>query len=210
MSSVMPIPVSRYLVPDAPPTLPDGFTLVEQSLSIGLPFTVPLFRDLSLTLTVPTGLAIQWRDADPLAVVSQSDAQALAQPAKASPSTLGAVDRAPARLILLQSGVTLASVPLVAGLRHLLPDSANGVGAAIELTIISWDIRAGNVRAAGDFGSRIRFGWREADQAVNQFTPPAINPHILSRLDDPFGVLPLWYEQWLEEWEWSQAGFSGA
>jgi hypothetical protein len=208
MSPLMPIPVSRYLVPDAPVTLPDGFTLVDQSLSIGLPFTVPLFRDMSLTLTVPTGLAIQWRDADALAVVSQSDAEALGQPAKASMATLGAVDRAPARLILLQSGAAVASVPLVAGLRHLLPDSAAGVGAAIELAILSWDIRAGNVRGVGDFGSRIRFGWREADQAVDQFPPPAINPHILSRLDDPFGVLPLWYEEWLEEWGWSQYGFS--
>jgi hypothetical protein len=205
-----PIPVSRYLVPDQPISVPDGFTLVDQSLSTGLPFTLPLFRDLSLTLVVPTGLAVQWRDADALAVVSRSDDQIAPEAAQADPATLGAVDRAPARFILLQSGVVVASVALVAGLRHLLPDSADATGAAIELAIVSWDVRAGNVRGDGDFGSRIRFGWREADQAVDAFTPPEINPHILSRLQDPFGVLPLWYEQWLEEWEWSQAGFTGA
>jgi hypothetical protein len=206
MSSLLPIPVSRYLVPDSPVTIPDGFTPVDQTLSTGLPFTLPLFRDLSLTLTVPTGLAAEWRDADGSAIVSQSDDQLGPRTAPASVSTVGGVERAPARFLLLQSGAVLASIPLVAGMQHLLPD---GGGVAIELVVVSWSIRAGNVRGAGDFGSRIRFGWREADQAVDQFTPPAVNPHILSRLKDPFGILPLWYAQWLQEWEWIQTGYSG-
>lgn len=208
MTALPPIPVSRYLVPDAPATLPQGFTEVAQSLSTGLPFTMTLFRDLALTLALPTGLAAQWRDADALAVVTRSDDQASPRLAAPTLDTLGAVDRAPACLVLTRSGAVLASVPLVAGLRHVLPDSAGGTGGLVELAIVSWDLRAGNVRGAGDYGSRIRLGWREADQAADLFTLPPVDPHVNSRIrDENLPLLMEWRKRWFEEWGWSLPGF---
>jgi hypothetical protein len=206
MTAMPPIPVSRYLVPAVPAAVPDGFTLVDQSLSTGLPLTIPLFADLTLTLALPTGLAAQWRDADPTAVVSQSADQESPQHPAVGPTTIGGVDRAPARLVLLRSGALVASVPLVAGLQHVLPDSADGVGGLIDLAVVSWDLRAGNVLGAGDFGSRLRLGWREADKAADEFVLPEINPRILSRLEDPFGIYALWWDFWMDEWGWIQQG----
>ena len=107
--------VTRELVPDGRPEAPEGFTLVRQSILGGLPHAVALDRERTLLLTVPTGLAKTWLDADPLAVVSRS-AEAYAPHAQGG-AEIGDVARAPARLVLRRGGSLAGSVALVAGLR---------------------------------------------------------------------------------------------
>jgi hypothetical protein len=174
-----PFPIERLLVPAAVEG-PSGFTKVEQRLVAGLPATIALSGELSLVLTIPTGLANTLRDIDPHAVVTQSFVQTIALPAGPR-GEIAAVDRTPARLMLVRSGVQLGSVPLVAGLRLRLPTIGSVV---VELIVLGWEIRAGSLRGAGDFGSSIRFVWRRADSALDRFLPPPISPNILSRLRD--------------------------
>jgi hypothetical protein len=100
------------------------------------------------------------------------------------PAQLGAVDHPPLR-VLLQEGATLsASVPLLAGLRRIVPDDGNSeTGATIELAVLGWDIRVGTLRGAGDFGSRVDLAWRRADKADEQFEPPPLSPRVAERLE---------------------------
>lgn len=178
----LPIPVQRYLVPAQKPTTPDGFTQVDVRILTGLPYPIPLTGDLQLIVVLPTGLAVPWRDADATAIVSRSEAEL--SPAIPQPEfIMGDVTRAPFRLVVQQSRRIIGVVPLVAGLRRVVPDSgSNNLGGQIELVILEWDVRAGSVRGAGDFGSRLSFAWRRANQATNQFSPPPINPMLMSRL----------------------------
>ena len=57
-------------------------------------------------------------------------------------------------------------------------------GPAVELVIRRWEILAGTVLGAGDFGSRITLAWREIDLGADRFLPPPIDPSIISRLRD--------------------------
>jgi hypothetical protein len=184
-----PIPIQRYLVPDAPPVMPEGFTLVDEKIIGGLPHTVRLDAETSVLVLLPTGLATTWRDADPTAVVATSATElvpaAAAAPGASAPiEEMGDVTRVPARLLVRRSGATDASIPLVLGGPRRSPDGgdAGGMrGVRVEIVLLSWDIRAGSVRGAGDFGSRIAFAWRRADRAVAQFGPLPVNPHVLVR-----------------------------
>lgn len=101
-----------------------------------------------------------------------------------TPAHFAAVERAPVRVLLRRGSSLVASVPLVAGLRRLVPDVGDpALGTVIELALIGWDIRAGSLRGAGDFGSRIDLAWRRADAAVEQFEPPPLSPRVAQRLD---------------------------
>jgi hypothetical protein len=96
---------------------------------------------------------------------------------------VGDAGRLPARLHLQRSGVTIASIPLVAGLRRLLPESGETTsGAPVDVVILSWEIHAGTLCGAGDFGSRIRFAWRLANQAVAFFAALPLNPFAGTRV----------------------------
>jgi hypothetical protein len=177
---VAPIPISHRLVPVSVPAVPDGFTIVDEPLASGLPHTVSLTRGLVLVVAVPSGLARAWRDADPAAVVTSSDDEAKLPEGAGE---LGFVGRAPARLFLERGGSTVASVPLAAGLRRTIPDTGDtGQGALVELMLVSWDIRAGTLRGAGDFGSRLRLGWRSANAGNDEFESPALHPRVEQRL----------------------------
>jgi len=177
-----PIPVQRYLVPAQKPTTPEGFTQVDVRILTGLPYPIPLTGDLQLIVVLPTGLAVPWRDADATALVSSSEAE-LSPSTPPTDFTLADVTRASFRLIVQQSRRTIGVIPLVAGLRRVVPDSgSNNLGGQIELVILEWDVRAGSVRGAGDFGSRLSLAWRRANQATLQFSPPPINPMLRSRL----------------------------
>ena len=215
--ATLPIPVQRYLVPDSKPATPEGFTQIDSKILAGIPHIIQLDQITRLLLLVPTGLAVTWRDADPTAVVSQSDNELtayqdssaaiqhlqvqgkteaeIAEALNLSVSDLkviaaqpdepiGEVKRAPARIIIQRTGLPMIAIPLAAGLRRFTPDSGNpnAGGAFLELLILSWDIRAGSLRGIGDFGSRISLAWRQADQASNQYSPPAISPFLLRRL----------------------------
>ncbi|MDZ8258030.1 hypothetical protein [Nostoc sp. ChiQUE01b] len=211
----LPIPVQRYLVSDRQPTIPEGFTQVDSKILAGIPHIIQLDQITRLIVVVPTGLATTWRDIDPTTVVSQSDDQLapcqqlprairhlqmagltedkIAQALNLSIPDLQAialqpgesiaeVKRAPARIIVQRSGLPMIAIPLVAGLQRITPDS----GAFLELILLSWDIRAGSLRGIGDFGSRISLAWKQADQAASEYSPPAINPFLMLRLEPQF------------------------
>jgi hypothetical protein len=155
-------------------------TPVTEVLTSGLPQTVVLDGDVSLALTLPTGLALQWRDADPTALVSSSVVEL--EPYTSDPSEpVGAVRRAPLRMLVLVAGRTVAAVPLVAGLHRTVPDQGGPDGVRIELEVARWEIRAGTLRSPGDFGSFVELAWRRADQGGDAFAPPPLNPMFLRR-----------------------------
>jgi hypothetical protein len=179
------IPIARYLVPEtaAPPS---ELTRVTQAISRGLPHTIDLDGDLKLVLTVPNGVAAVWRDSDPTAVVSRSSDQVAASPrpqaGQAEP--LGAIAYAPARLYLERGQTTLACVPLVSGLRRTIPDTGrDDAGVRIELLVVAWDLRAGSLRGAGDFGSFVDLAWRRAGRAGDRFDVPPLSPRVAVRLE---------------------------
>ncbi|HYT34466.1 MAG TPA: hypothetical protein VEL69_05480 [Ktedonobacteraceae bacterium] len=173
-----PIPIQRYLVPDTKPTLPEGFTQVDEPMLNGLPHRIQLTQSTTLIVVMPTGLATTWRDVDPTTVVSQSDDEVSPAGLQAEASA-----RPPVRIIVQRAGAPLVSIPLAAGaLRAVWDSGRSDLGAQFELMLLSWDIRAGSLRGAGDFGSRISLAWRRADQAVMQYSTPPINPVLLPRL----------------------------
>jgi len=180
--NILPIPVQRYLVPSQKPVTPEGFSQLDVRIFTGLPHTIPLAGDLQLILVLPTGLAIPWRDADASAIASNSESE-LSPEIPQKDFINGDVSHAPFRLVVQQSRRTIGVVPLAAGLQRVVPDSgSSNLGGQIELVILEWDIRAGSVRGAGDFGSRLSLAWRRANQAIPQFSPPVINPRVVSRL----------------------------
>jgi hypothetical protein len=177
-----PIPVQRYLVSAQKPITPDGFTQVNVRILTGLPYTIPITDDLQLIVVLPTGLAVPWRDADATAIASSSEAE-LSPTTPQTDVIIGDVTRAPFRLVVQQSRRIIGVMPLVAGLRRVVPDSgSNTLGGQVELVILEWDVRAGSVRGVGDFGSRLSIAWRLANQAIPQFSPPPLNPMLISRL----------------------------
>src|SRR5690348_13105557 len=110
---MLPIPVDRYLVPSSPGDPPPDAQLVDIPLETGLPAQISLGPDVSLVATLATGLATEWRAADPTDPVagSANEWEALV------PTTASVGDVSTARLTLLlqRSGQTIAAVPLVSG-----------------------------------------------------------------------------------------------
>ncbi|WP_410808994.1 hypothetical protein [Micromonospora sp. 067-2] len=181
-----PFPIDRYLVPETPIEVPAGFTEIRQSLTAGLPHRVELGAGVHAVLILPTGLARQWLDTDPLAVVSTSaDDLAPRSTPPTTPRPPVLVGRVPLRLVVRQGTRILGSVPLCAGLRRVCPDagpSASGSApVAVELLVLTWLLHAGTVRGSGDYGSSIALAWRRADRAVDQFGPPPINEFVWRR-----------------------------
>jgi hypothetical protein len=178
-----PIPMAGHLVPAQAPALPPSFTLVQQPLTAGLPFTFALDAHWSVTLRYPTGVMLPWLDADPHAVAS-SDASERAAPAAAAGVTL----RDPVRVAVARNGATRAVVPLSAGRRALVVD--DGVRpAALEIVIERWTIAAGTVCGPGDFGSSLALAWRDASAAIDVFATPPLQPLVVLRL--PRQVTPV-------------------
>ncbi|TQJ22917.1 hypothetical protein FBZ33_3179 [Micromonospora sp. A202] len=188
-----PFPIDRYLLPETPVEVPDGFTEVRQSLTAGLPHRVELGAGVHAVLILPTGLARQWLNTDPLAVVSSSADDLAPRPAPpAVPPPPALVGRVPLRLVVRQGTRILGSVPLAAGLRRVCPDAGPAVAATaqparaatpivVEVVVLGWLLHAGTVRGSGDYGSSIALAWRRADRAADQFGPPPINEFVWRR-----------------------------
>lgn len=173
-------PIERELVPASAPSL-RGATAETQRLVKGLPESLSLDTEISLVVALPTGLATTWRDADPAAVVSSSDAElSAASPAPQTP--VGDVARAPVRLFVMQNGNPIASVPLAAGLHRLVGED----GATLELRIVAWHIHAGNLLGSGDLGSFLQLEWRRVGTASSEFATPPLDPHVAQRLGRQF------------------------
>lgn len=180
-----PMPIQRYLVPDERPVAPDGFTLVDEKITEGLPHTIRLDSETVVLVLVPTGLATAWRDADPAVLVASSESglAPAAAPGEAGGEPVGNVARPPARLLVRRTQATAASLPLVFAGTRPAPDAGDpDQGVQLQIVPLAWDIRAGSLRGPGDFGSRIAFAWRFASAGAARFGPLPINPHVLARL----------------------------
>ena len=71
----LPFPIARYLTPESQILVPEGFTAVDDSILRGLPHFIQLTGELRLVIMISTGVIKHWMDADPLLVVSKSEAQ---------------------------------------------------------------------------------------------------------------------------------------
>ncbi|HEY0993212.1 MAG TPA: hypothetical protein VGD80_39435, partial [Kofleriaceae bacterium] len=120
MTTIRPVPVDRYLVPDrAPVALPGDAIRVRQALVRGMPTMFQLDAELSLVLYVPTGDALLWRDANGTAVI----AAASEETGPRDPAAIEeAVARAPARLVLQRGGANVGAAALRVGPALCLPD----------------------------------------------------------------------------------------
>jgi hypothetical protein len=176
----MPVPsplVARELTPDPVAAAPTGFALVDEALVDGLPHRIQLGGGLVAVLAVPTGLAVQWRDADPLTPVTSSAGGST--PAAAGPA--GRSGQPPARLLVLRGDDVAGSVPLVAGRRALVGNDGEPPGAQLEVIVLAWDIRAGTLLGPGVAGARITLAWRRTDRAPDAFTAPPAHPRVRDR-----------------------------
>lgn len=178
MTTVLPIPVDRYLVPaDAAPSLPADAVQVHQPLLRGLPATFPLDNELGLALFVPTGDAQLWRDADGSELIAAASEETAPRGPDDSEDP---VARPPARLVLLRGTAVIAEVPLRAGLTGRLPDDGSA-SQLVELWILDYELHAGTLRELGDFGSFVDFAWRRIDRGTDQFNLPAVDPRVAER-----------------------------
>ncbi len=178
-----PMPIQRYLTPEPPTLAPEGFTLVDDRITSGLPYTMRLDDSTDLTLLLPNGLAHTWREIDPATLVSSSVAERAPYTPQPTTDTAPA-SRVPLLLRLRVAGVPAAVGPVVVGRRGFLPegDHPDADGVRVEVVVLDWAIYAGTVRGAGDYGSTIKLAWRRADQAVATFSTPPVNPYVIDRL----------------------------
>jgi len=169
MSPLMPpLPMERFLTPEVRLVVPDGFIRSRQDLTRGVPFEWLVEGNLTLVLQVPTGFAVIWREASPTTVVSTAADET--QP-HLPPRGADVLERPPIRLLLRLARIPLATVPLAAGLRCVIPDDG-AAQSTIEIIIVDWLLHAGCVRAPGDYGSFIELGWRRIEKAANQILVP--------------------------------------
>jgi hypothetical protein len=173
-------PIEGHLVPAERPTSPEGMTRLAVPLARGVPQTVELDRDVSLVVVMPTGVAVTWRDADPLAPVSTGGEQFASARSSGQTSAPPLNRGAPRALVLLRDSV-VASLPLVAGSRRRGPDDGGDGGEIVELAILDWELRAGTLRGAGAFGSRLDVAFRRSDSGSARFATPATHPHLADR-----------------------------
>jgi hypothetical protein len=178
-----PFPIQRYLTPELPTVAPEGFTLVDDRITSGLPYTMRLDDSADLTLFLPNGLAHTWRTIDPAVVVSVSEAERRSHDPSVTGETAPAA-RVPLLLRLRVGGLPAAVGPVAAGRRGFLPegDRPDAEGVRVEVVVLDWALHAGTVRGPGDYGSFIKLAWRRADQAVATFSTPPVNPYVIERL----------------------------
>ena len=180
-----PIPVDRYLTPADPPAAPDGFSTLAQKNMTGIPQPITLDADFTAVLAVPTGLGGEWQQADPAAVASVSTVQTdpcdpAANPAVSAP--VCNVERSTARLLIQRGGTNVASIPLTAGATFSVPADGGGTTGRLEVSVLSWDLRAGSMIGPGDYGSTLTLAWRRNDTGVQTFGPVPLNPFLRLRL----------------------------
>ena len=159
-----PLAMDRFLVPGDSPAVPEGFVRLRQDLIRGVPFEFLVDGDVTLLLQVPTGFAAIWREQDPAQLVSAAREETAPHTQSRAADPL---ERPPVRLLLRRARVLLATIPLAAGLRHIMPDG-DAAPSAIELIVVDWRLHAGCVRGPGDYGSFVEVAWRRADKGSDQ------------------------------------------
>jgi hypothetical protein len=169
---------------------PRGMTIVEQRLRAGLPARFALTNAFTLVVTLPTGLATAWREADAGALVTAGRFER-GRPEEGWVTAPGAAGRPPLWLVLLDTtgaGVTaglparrpVAAAAGIAGVpRRLVTGGGQPVGVAV--TMLDWEIYAGTVLGAGDFGSWARLAWRPIGKGSDHFDAAPISPRVRAR-----------------------------
>lgn len=171
------MPILALLTPPPGELTPEGFTRLDVNIIGGLPFTLRLSDQYNLLLVMPTGLAALWRDADSGLVISSSTDQR--QPvAEHALEPVAEVSRPPLQLFVQRGRTMLGAFPLAVSRAVLQPE---GQTAGLEILILSWELRAGNMRGPGNFGSRLALAWRATEKASAAFSPPAVHPAALRR-----------------------------
>jgi hypothetical protein len=133
-----------------------------------------LDADFTAVLVAPTGLADEWRNADPASVFSTSVGQTTPHdPASAQP--IGDVERSTARLLIQRNGSNIASIALTAGMQFSVPADGGNASGRLEVMVVSWDLRVGCLVGAGDYGASIVLAWRRNDEGVQIFGPAPVN-----------------------------------
>src|SRR6185295_6047336 len=132
------------------------------------------------------GLAAQWRDGPPDAVLSASAVQRAPHVAD-DDVPVGAVAAPPARLVVLDRGQPTGVVALVAGTTWRVP--AGGIddrGVRAEIAIVDFELRSGALRGPGDALSNVVLAWRRLDRAVERFSVPPAPRKVIARLAPTF------------------------
>jgi hypothetical protein len=175
-----PAPVARALTPEPATLPPEGFTVLDEALDGGVPHRIPLPGALVAVLVVPTGLASAWLAAD--AADPVTDSATATSPYRPPPAGDGSAGLAvPARLVVLDGGAAVASLPLVAGACSRVPDDGSrDHGVRLELVVLSWGVLAGTMRGTGTTGARLRIAWRRLG-AVDAYPGPEPDPKVIAR-----------------------------
>jgi hypothetical protein len=175
--------IVRELTPPPPRIAPNGMTAETTRILAGLPHSIVLAEDMRLIVTLATGDAVLWRDADATAVVTTSDEERT--PPNASDESRSR--RVPAALVVQRGRRVLATLPLALA-AHRVTDPAGGF--ALELVTLGWKIRAGSLRGGGDFGSFVSLAWKRVDGGASRFEPPPIHPRVAARQRPTIGPVP--------------------
>jgi hypothetical protein len=174
----------------SPVAAPPGTTVVEQRLRSGVPALFPLSAAFTLAVAFPTGLAVTWRDADPTALVTAGRFERDASSPPPWPTTPGAAARPPLMLVLLDTAASttgrrpIAAAVAVAGVSRRLPASGRAA-VGVSVTMLDWELYAGTVLGAGDFGSWARFAWRPIGPGSDEFDAPPVEPRVRARSSRP-------------------------
>jgi hypothetical protein len=177
---MLPLPLSHLLASPPALTPPGGFESVSRVIDTGLPLTITLGGGYEVLVILPTGLARQWIEARGGDRVASSDDELQAHdPAAPLP---GSFARAPLRWLVRRGGRILAAIPFSLGVvRRVCDGGSPEQGVALELVALRWQINAGSMRGAGDFGSHVEFAWRIADGALDLFGTPLVSRRVLER-----------------------------
>ncbi|HEY3499613.1 MAG TPA: hypothetical protein VGK73_33210 [Polyangiaceae bacterium] len=172
-----PFPVARYLVPARTNEVPESFTVLESSLGGGLPHKVDLSSGLSLSIALATGLADAFRRLPLDTVVSSSEPELAPFAELDDWASVDPVARCSLLIAVREQGAVVGTWPLVAGVTRVL-----GSAVPLELVVVGWTLRAGNIVGSGEFGSWLALAYRRLDRGIARFSQPPPHPHVLPKL----------------------------
>lgn len=153
------LPIIAALTPEAPPTLPAGYRLIESRIVMGLPHVLELLPRWRAVLSLPTGSARAWLD---------------------RPAGLAITDGAP-RLRFQRDTVTRHVAPLVLGEPFEVVEEGR---ALVRCVVLDWALHVGDMRGPGDFGSFLSLGIEAAEAGVSAFGPLAPSDFVISALPE--------------------------